>query len=121
MNNKFKSLEWDEVISVQNSAKILIPHVTFKMSELLNALKDLIRRHEGLTEPKAEWFFDGIECQVLTYGAKDWKKGKVRLTIEFCPDEPDSEKTPSNEQPKISKSGSPLDDLRQKLNEETQQ
>lgn len=117
MSDKFKSLERDEVISMENSAKILMPHVTFKMSELLNALKELVRRHDGLTDYKAQWFLDGIECQVLTYGAKDWKKGKVRLTIEFCPDEPEIEETPPNEQPEITEIESPLDDLRQLINQ----
>ncbi|WP_036486751.1 KGK domain-containing protein [Myxosarcina sp. GI1] len=38
-----------------------------------------------------QWFDGGIDCEILKLGAKNWKKGKVRLkvTFEFIPDEPE--------------------------------
>lgn len=72
-----------------------------------------------------EWFGEGIDCEILRVGAQGWKKGKIKLklnvTIEFCPDEPEVEETPENNQLEISPPESPLDDLRrQLLNHENQ-
>ena len=72
-----------------------------------------------------KWFGQGIDCEILRVGAQGWKKGKIKLklnvTIEFCPDEPEVEETPENNQLEISQPESPLDDLRrQLLNQENQ-
>jgi len=65
------------------------------------------------------WFGEGIDCEILRVGAQGWKKGKMKLklnvTIEFCPDEPDVEETPENNESETSKPESPLDDLRRQL------
>ncbi|TAG95801.1 MAG: hypothetical protein EAZ09_07435 [Oscillatoriales cyanobacterium] len=66
-----------------------------------------------------------MDCEILGVGAQGWKKGKIKLklnvTIEFCPDEPEVEETPENNQLEISAPESPLDDLRrQLLNHENQ-
>ncbi|MEG4203847.1 KGK domain-containing protein [Microcoleus sp. Pol7_A1] len=66
-----------------------------------------------------KWFGEGIDCEILRVGANGWKKGKIKLklnvTIEFCPDEPDVEETPENNESETSKPESPLDDLRRQL------
>ena len=67
------------------------------------------------------WFREGINCEILKIGSKGWRKGKVRLrvSLEFCPDEPEIDETaPSNEIPQPE---SPLDDIRQMMNQENQQ
>ena len=76
----------------------------------------------GLTTDKTrylyeKWFGEGIECEILRVGAQGWKKGKIKLnvTIEFCPDEPEVEEIPKNNQSETSKPESPLDDLRRQL------
>ena len=65
------------------------------------------------------WFGEGIDCEILRVGANGWKKGKMKLklnvTIEFCPDEPEMEETPENNESETSKPESPLDDLRRQL------
>ena len=71
------------------------------------------------------WFGQGIDCEILRVGANGWKKGKIKLklnvTIELCPDEPEVEQTPENNNSETSKPESPLDDLRrQLLNHENQ-
>jgi len=71
------------------------------------------------------WFGQGIDCEILRVGAQGWKKGKIKLklnvTIEFCPDEPEVEETPENNESETSQPESPLDDLRrQLLNHENQ-
>ncbi|MEG5058282.1 KGK domain-containing protein [Microcoleus sp. A2-C5] len=69
------------------------------------------------------WFGEGIDCEILRVGAQGWKKGKIKLklnvTIEFCPDEPEVEETPENNESETSQPESPLDDLRRQfLNQE---
>ncbi|AFY40708.1 KGK domain-containing protein [Nostoc sp. PCC 7107] len=57
-----------------------------------------------------KWFTEGIECEILKLGAKAWQPGKIRIkvTLEFIPDEP-----------KITEPESPLDDLRRMIHEES--
>ncbi|MFS8879034.1 MULTISPECIES: KGK domain-containing protein [unclassified Synechococcus] len=53
---------------------------------------------------ETKWFDQGLTCQLLVPGKKEWEKGRVRLriTVEFEPERTSSE----------SSDGSPLDDLR---------
>lgn len=55
------------------------------------------------------WFDEGIDCEILQPATKGWQKGKLKLkvTLEFIPDEPS-----------IDEPESPLDDLRRIMNEE---
>ncbi len=48
----------------------------------------------------------GIECEILELGAKQWQKGKIkmRVTVEFEPDEPEP-------------TDSPLDEIRNSINQ----
>ena len=66
-----------------------------------------------------KWFGEGIDCEILRVGAQGWKKGKIKLklnvTIEFCPDEPEVQETPENNESETSQPESPLDDLRRQL------
>ncbi|MEG4520249.1 MULTISPECIES: KGK domain-containing protein [unclassified Microcoleus] len=64
-----------------------------------------------------QWFRDGINCEALKIGAQGWQKGKVkiRVILEFCPDEPEVEETPENNESETSLPESPLDDLRRQL------
>ncbi|MGE5659748.1 MAG: KGK domain-containing protein [Actinomycetota bacterium] len=60
---------------------------------------------------------EGIPGQALRFGKKGWEKGKLRakITVEFCPDEPEPEETPSSKPSAITPPESPLDDLRRQL------
>ncbi len=75
----------------------------------------------GVNEPYGRWFNDGIDCEILQIGSKGWQKGKVRikLSVEFYVEE-DSEQLVS-EPSEIDLPESPLDDLRQMINQENQQ
>ncbi|MGB3190907.1 MAG: KGK domain-containing protein [Limnoraphis sp.] len=66
------------------------------------------KSESSLDFSNGEWFNEGKKCEILKLGSTGWKKGKVRLKVivEFCPDEPE-----------VSEPESPLDDLRQKLME----
>jgi hypothetical protein len=63
------------------------------------------------------WFGEGKDCEILRIGANGWQKGKLRIKVsmEFCPDEPEVEETVANEE--IVPTESPLDDLRQMMKE----
>lgn len=54
---------------------------------------------------------DGLDAETLKIGAKGWQKGKirVRVTLEFEPEEPE-----------IKEPESPLDDLRRMMNNNSQ-
>ncbi|HAX74596.1 MAG TPA: KGK domain protein [Cyanobacteria bacterium UBA11372] len=68
------------------------------------------------------WFEEGIGCQSLKIGAKGWQKGKIKLKVclEFIPDASEVEKIPDSSNLEITEPESPLDDLRQMLNQENQ-
>ena len=76
---------------------------------------------KGINEPYARWFNDGIDCEILKLGSKGWQKGRVRIkvSVEFYVEE-DSEQLVS-EPSEIELPESPLDDLRQMINQENQQ
>ncbi|MEG4024220.1 KGK domain-containing protein [Microcoleus sp. S13C4] len=68
-----------------------------------------------------KWLGSGIGCETLKIGGKGWQKGKVkiRVSVEFCPDEPELKETPENNESEASQPESPLDDLRRQfLNQE---
>lgn len=103
MSKQFEPLESGEVLSVKSSAQFLMSHGTFRISEFAEALKQemLSCGLGGITEDKIAWLTEkGIDCEVLKFGATDWQKGRVRIHIEFCPDE--SGATPSPKQAKAS-------------------
>ncbi|WP_353930148.1 KGK domain-containing protein [Okeanomitos corallinicola TIOX110] len=123
MDEKFEILdieEGDVVIDFHNA--------TFKLSKLSSAMKDQILsnglrelnnrlNHQGggeLPAYKNEYWIDkGVNSEVLKPG-KNWQKGKCRIkvTLEFCPDEPEVEEIPEIKEPE-----SPLDDLRRQIND----
>ncbi|NEO88271.1 MAG: hypothetical protein F6J87_29040 [Spirulina sp. SIO3F2] len=89
MDNRFTPLEGDEVLSVDESVQILIGHRTFRASELTQALKQhlVAQGVQGITAQN-DWFaLDGVSCEALRFGANRWLKGRVRISLEFCPDE----------------------------------
>jgi hypothetical protein len=99
----------DDVISMdpgQNFAKTS----TSKIKEVRYSL--ITEWLSGL----GNWMGDGIRCQVLLSKRVGWYKGKVRLVIEFVPDDPEAfaDEPISNTSPATNPS--PLDDLRSNLN-----
>lgn len=76
MAEKFEALHENDVISTSGSS--LMFQCTFKVSEFMTIL------HSKLEEESL--FSEGIECEVLSPG-KQWRKGRILLRLEFCPDE----------------------------------
>ncbi|MBW4684476.1 MAG: KGK domain-containing protein [Komarekiella atlantica HA4396-MV6] len=88
MGEIFERLNHDEVVSIEPDAfnKLDISR-TFKVCDLIAAIKEHIGA-DGTVE--ANLYNQGLNCEVLQFTAQGWKKGKVRLALEFCPDEIES-------------------------------
>ena len=89
MSDRFESLASGEVVSVQHETQVLGGHRTFRSGELNNTIKSYVESAiAGWSEEKNDWFTTrGIECEALRFGAPGWQKGRIRLSLEFCPDE----------------------------------
>ncbi|MCU0527376.1 MAG: KGK domain-containing protein [Elainella sp. Prado103] len=89
MDKDFGLLSDDEVLFVR-SGRILMANPTFKVSEFLDSLAQLISEQEGEWSDEREgWFTDrGQTCEVLRFGNQGWQRGRVRIRLEFCPDNP---------------------------------
>lgn len=88
MSNKFEPLENGEVLSVGETAQILIGHRTFRAGEFSEAVRAQLEYGlGGWSEEKDGWFSEvGIPCEVLRFSAGNWQKGTVRIRLEFSPD-----------------------------------
>jgi KGK domain len=111
MKDRFESLESGEVVSIQHDKQVLIGHSTFRVGELNDAIKKQLENTiEGWSEDKSAWFDPkGIDCEALRFGSAGWQKGRIRLCLEFCPDElsPAAESTVGHPIP-MTVAGAPL-------------
>jgi len=82
MERNKEILNFDDVITIQPKWNYMgCP--TFKAAELVQKLANHVTRS---VDDQQEWFFDGVECEVLS-PKQDWRKGKIKITIEFIPEE----------------------------------
>ncbi len=87
-------LTQEDVVSLQDGTISLL-NQTFLIEEFNDKLKKGIFRN---TEEEAnKWIDEGVQCKILS-PQSHWKKGKIRIRLEFVPDDSDS----------------PLDDVRSK-------
>jgi len=97
MENGFEHLTHNEVVSVKpDTFNNLEVSRTFKVSDLLIAIMECVKADNT---NEAALYGTGLNCEVLKLGAMRWQTGKIRISLEFCPDEPESA----------------LDDIRQQL------
>jgi KGK domain len=91
MSDRFEPLENGEVISVQHDTQVLFGHRTFRAGELNDSIESHLKAAvDNWNDANNGWFgAEGIECEALRFGSKGWQKGRIRLCLEFCPDEPD--------------------------------
>ncbi|NJR63453.1 MAG: KGK domain-containing protein [Cyanobacteria bacterium CRU_2_1] len=87
MDKEFGLLNDDEVLYVR-AGRVLMSNPTFKVSEFLDVLAQLIsEREEEWQEEQEGWFTDrGASCEVLRFGNQGWQRGRVRIRLEFCPE-----------------------------------
>jgi hypothetical protein len=84
MENQKITLNGNEVLSVNRDDNILINHHTYKAEELIDAIGNRIDHHK-----KDKWCIKGVPCEILTPN-QSWQKGKVKISLEFIPDEIES-------------------------------
>lgn len=112
--NKPVKLDFFDVVSVPK-AKSLLGASTFKVMEVAGYLAAKVYGENGAIWK--EWSDTGVECEVLKMDGYGWQKGKVRISLEFIPDEEEEILEANLEEesilPKLPES--PLDDLRTQL------
>jgi hypothetical protein len=85
MEREFESLNENEVLHVTRG-RIVMDNPTFRVSEFLDALAQVVSEQEEVwTEDSEGWFADGLDCEVLRLNGQSWQRGRVRLRLEFCP------------------------------------
>ena len=95
MSEEFLPLDNVEVIELeyqpvckQLGLSSYFKHLLLTATQFSVAIENGVRVDD---EHRAKIFDDGLECEVLKLGSKDWQKGKIRVkvTVDFCPDEPE--------------------------------
>ncbi|MHC5595259.1 MAG: KGK domain-containing protein [Nostoc sp.] len=110
MNDEWETLNPDDdVVHFHQEAFENLPRTQI-VFQLLKEVKKIWAKH--CTSSTSRVFEQGFECCVLIPG-QQWRTGKIRVRLEFCPDETEIEDNRLN----IKQESSPLDDLRQQLNE----
>ena len=102
----------EDVVSVYDN-EIFVKNRTFTLNEFLTEMKKALQTQ--LTEERENCLTNGINCKILKPGAKSWQRGKVRITIEFEPENLEVKERELNNQFVEGKEVSLLDDLRQKI------
>jgi hypothetical protein len=115
--NKPVKLDFFDVVSAPKS-KSPVGASTFKVMEVASYFVTKVY-HEN-SDTWNEWLDTGVECEVLKMDGHGWQKGKVRISLEFIPDEEEQEEEileanleEESIPPKLPQS--PLDDLRTQL------
>ena len=89
MDNEYGLLSEDEVLYVR-SGRILMSNPTFKVIEFLDSLAQLVSEQEREWSDEREGWFtaEGQSCEVLRFDGQGWQRGRVRIRLEFCPEQP---------------------------------
>jgi hypothetical protein len=105
--NNFEELNKNDVVSIENFDENAVYIISQQMLKVEQFQKQVIENFLGNEEDKIrkKWEDEGVKCEVLKPRG-NWQKGKVRMkiTLEFCPDEP-------------TQPASPLDDIRKQIKE----
>jgi len=121
MEEKFLPLDLDEVISANTQHSIGVKHPTCTVEEFLDGIAHALQHYATYSSSSITWdrnrylWFteEGVEGRALQFRKKGWQSGRLRLSIEFCPDEPEVE---TREMPLLEASvepvDSPLDEIR---------
>jgi hypothetical protein len=125
MSQEFTSLKPHEVISCEMRYQIGLKNPTSTVQEFLQVIANALQHYSGYNISTIEWnsnrrlWFstEGIRGEALRFEKKGWQSGRLRLSIEFCPDEPEPEleaETPELPllEASIEPADSPLDEIR---------
>lgn len=83
MSSEFEPLDPDDVLLVDKPG--LPNHSPFLLKQFLSALQALLIQQQGSAGGLTN--NDGVRCKVLRPG-EEWRSGKIRIRLEFCPDAP---------------------------------
>lgn len=125
-DEKFSSLDIDEVVNVHEDFRLCFGNQTFTVREFCTRIGDILGNYSKFSDTAYRIFWDadrrtwfdgeGVPCNVLRFGDRAWQSGRVRLTLEFCPDPPEEETVDVPLLTGITKD-SPLDEIRRLSNE----
>ncbi|GAP93518.1 KGK domain-containing protein [Leptolyngbya sp. NIES-2104] len=89
MDNGFSPMNEDEVLFVDRG-RVLMNNPTFKVSEFLDQLAQVIsEQSDEWSEDSEAWFDEGLECEALRFNSgTGWQRGRVRIRLEFAPAKP---------------------------------
>ncbi len=117
MSSQFQELQDSAAVSLeQGQDPTLSNYPAFKAADFkrslhckLLSLNERNWDNEGFQARKV-WIEEGLNAEVLNLRSGSWVKGKIRVkvSVEFCPDEPADRPVPPAPD-------SPLDDVRQSL------
>ncbi|HIK39190.1 KGK domain-containing protein [Thermoleptolyngbya sp. M55_K2018_002] len=104
MNQLPTPLSDDEVIYI-SVGRVLMSNPTFKVGEFLDALAQAVSEQQGEWSDECEdWFGDGARCEVLRFGNQGWQRGRIRIRLEFFPE---NQKLLQAERPRQERSSGP--------------
>ncbi|MBD2326424.1 KGK domain-containing protein [Alkalinema sp. FACHB-956] len=92
----------------------LLQDDAFVISHLIQRIKRKLANETSLCigpDEGQRFASDGIPCKYLALGSHRWISGKVRLALEFIPDEPETPEEISA----LDSGASPLDGIRQEI------
>ncbi|GAB4348073.1 MAG: hypothetical protein Fur0042_14750 [Cyanophyceae cyanobacterium] len=125
-DEKFSSLDIDEVVSVHEDFRLCFDNQTFTVREFCTQIGAILGNYYKFSSAAYRIFWDadqcawfdgeGVPCNVLRFGDRAWQSGRVRLTLEFCPDPPEEEALDVPLLPGTMED-SPLDEIRRLSNE----
>ncbi|NES71079.1 MAG: hypothetical protein F6K24_40665, partial [Okeania sp. SIO2D1] len=102
-------LAQEDVVSIYGN-EIFVKNRTFTVNEFLTEMKKALQAQ--LTDEKENWLTNGIDCKILKPGAKSWQRGKIKITLEFEPENIEVKESDKNNELEDNQEISPLDDLR---------
>ncbi|NEQ99908.1 MAG: hypothetical protein F6K30_24950 [Cyanothece sp. SIO2G6] len=109
MKQRSRQLNDEDILLIEdNKLWLIVKTKTFLVKDFLTALPSHLGIHD---ENKMAWLKDGIECKLLA-PKYDWQSGKIRIKVEFIPDE--MEKDIESQQNMNGAIDSSLDDIRQR-------
>lgn len=124
MVDRFKQL--DSESEHKDTVLSFLPSSMFKVGEFmltvkeqfdhhgLNALRERLKSRGEIPGNSNMWFDKGVDCEILSPINNGWQKGKIRIkvTLEFCPDELEIPETPASNNPKVRTTESGLEKFR---------
>jgi hypothetical protein len=105
-------------ISAPKDPRFFSSHQLFKTGCLISKVEERLtysgsNGYAVFSSTESSCLFDqGLDCQILETGAEGWKKGKLKIVLEFIPEESEEIQSSQEEQPE-----SPLDEIRQMVDE----